>query len=108
MRAGAILPTGPVKQSTAESSDEPLTFTIYPGRDGSAVLYEDDGATFDYLKGAYTKVRASWKEASRKLTLETEPGTTWPKTTRTFRVAVFGGAKSQLVAFDGSPQVVEL
>ena len=35
VRAGAIVPTGPVKQYADEPSSEPLTLTIYPGADGT-------------------------------------------------------------------------
>ncbi|MGD0301236.1 MAG: TIM-barrel domain-containing protein, partial [Bryobacteraceae bacterium] len=35
VRAGAILPFGPVKQYTSEQVDAPLTLSIYPGADGS-------------------------------------------------------------------------
>jgi dienelactone hydrolase len=45
VRAGAILPLGPVKQYTEEVVDAPLTFVIYPGADGSFTWYEDDGKT---------------------------------------------------------------
>jgi alpha-glucosidase (family GH31 glycosyl hydrolase) len=108
VRAGAVLPNGPVKQFAREPSDEPVTFTVYPGRDGSFVLYEDDGTTFDYREGAYSKTRATWTEATRMLSLEVEPGTAQPREARTFRVMVSGGAEPRLVTFDGSPRSVAL
>ena len=43
VRAGSIIPMGPVKQYAAEKVDGPLTLLIYPGADAFA-LYEDDGA----------------------------------------------------------------
>ena len=49
--AGTILPLGPVKQYTAEETDQPLSISIYPGADGSFLLYEDDGRSFDYRRG---------------------------------------------------------
>ena len=74
IRAGAILPTGPVRQYTTEPLDEPLTLTIYPGADGSAFLYQDDGATFDFRTGAYTRVEMRWNESSHRLDLRLAPG----------------------------------
>jgi alpha-glucosidase/alpha-D-xyloside xylohydrolase len=53
VRAGAVLPTGPVRQYTAEKVDGPLTLTVYPGAGGSGFLYEDDGETFDFRQGAF-------------------------------------------------------
>ena len=35
VRAGAVLPTGPVRQYTAEKVDGPLTLTVFPGAGGS-------------------------------------------------------------------------
>ena len=43
VRAGAILPLGPIKQFTAEKAADPLEVRIYPGADGKFSLYEDDG-----------------------------------------------------------------
>ncbi len=34
VRAGAVIPMGPVKQYTDEPSDEPMTLVVYPGADG--------------------------------------------------------------------------
>ncbi|HEV2445939.1 MAG TPA: TIM-barrel domain-containing protein, partial [Candidatus Sulfopaludibacter sp.] len=53
VRAGTILPMGPVKQFTEEKVDAPLEITIYPGANGTFLLYEDDGRSFDYRKGAW-------------------------------------------------------
>lgn len=46
VRAGAIVPMGPIKQYVDEPVDAPLSVTIYPGADGAFELYEDDGRTF--------------------------------------------------------------
>jgi len=49
--AGTILPLGPVKQHTEERVDQPLSISIYPRVDGSSLLNEDDGRSFNYRKG---------------------------------------------------------
>ncbi len=67
VRAGAILPTGPVKQYWAEHSSEPVRLTVYPGADGTFQLYDDDGDGFAYEKGAYALVDLSWNDATRTL-----------------------------------------
>ena len=43
VRAGSILPLGPVKQYDGEKIDQPLSISIYPGADASFLFYEDDG-----------------------------------------------------------------
>jgi alpha-glucosidase (family GH31 glycosyl hydrolase) len=74
VRAGSILPMGPVKQYVAEKVDEPLTVSIYPGADGTFLLYEDDGSSFNYRKGEWTGVEMEWKDASKKLEMRLAEG----------------------------------
>src|SRR5262249_5825636 len=50
VRAGSIIPMGPVKQYTGEKVDGALTLTIYPGADALTAIYDDDGASFNYRK----------------------------------------------------------
>jgi len=69
VRAGAIIPFGPVRQSTSEKAEGALTLVIFPGVDGSAAIYEDDGATFDYRRGEWAKVQVDWNDRRRVLTL---------------------------------------
>lgn len=65
VRGGAILPLGPVQQYVHEKSDEPLKVNIYPGEDGKFLLYEDDGASFDYRRGEWMGIEMQWNDAAR-------------------------------------------
>ncbi|HEX9201807.1 MAG TPA: DUF5110 domain-containing protein, partial [Acidobacteriaceae bacterium] len=67
VRAGSIVPTGPVKQYVGEPSTEPVRLTIYPGADGRFQLYDDDGLSFAYEKGAFAIVDLEWDDASKML-----------------------------------------
>jgi alpha-glucosidase len=67
VRAGACLPMGPVRQYAMEASTEPLTLRIYPGADGRSTLYDDDGTSFRYQQGGFTKVECAWNDTSRTL-----------------------------------------
>ena len=58
VRAGAIIPMGPVKQYTDEPVDAPLDVTVYPGADGAFTLYEDDGKT---LRAQGRRLRCGWR-----------------------------------------------
>ena len=69
VRAGAIIPMGPVRQYATEPNSEPITLRIYPGADGHFTWYEDDGSSFRYRHGDFTKIECTWNNASRKLTL---------------------------------------
>ena len=63
VRAGAIIPMGPMKQYVDEPVDAPLTVTIYPGADGAFELYEDDGKTFAHKKGDWMRLAMTWNDA---------------------------------------------
>jgi alpha-glucosidase/alpha-D-xyloside xylohydrolase len=67
VRAGSIVPTGPVKQYVSEFSTEPVRLTVYPGADGRFQLYDDDGLSFGYEKGAFGIVDLKWDDATRTL-----------------------------------------
>ncbi|HEY3190537.1 MAG TPA: TIM-barrel domain-containing protein, partial [Solirubrobacteraceae bacterium] len=53
VRAGAILPLGPVVQHTGERALDEVTLQIYPEGASRFELYEDDGRTNGYLRGRY-------------------------------------------------------
>lgn len=69
VRAGAIIPIGPIRQYATEPNAEPITLRIYPGADGKFDWYEDDGTSFRYRQGDFTRIECAWNNASRKLTL---------------------------------------
>jgi alpha-glucosidase/alpha-D-xyloside xylohydrolase len=73
IRAGAIVPMGPVKQHSGEKSDAPTVLRIYPGADGQFIWYEDAGDGFDYEKGAYMAVTCNWDDSEQALTLHRDP-----------------------------------
>jgi alpha-glucosidase len=53
VRAGSIIPGGPVMQYVTDPSVAPmLTLDVYPGPDSNFPLYEDDGETMAYTLGA--------------------------------------------------------
>jgi alpha-glucosidase (family GH31 glycosyl hydrolase) len=69
VRAGAVVPLGPVLQHTGERSDQPLELWVHPSADGEGVVYDDDGDSFDYRKGTFTTLTARWSDKRRELTL---------------------------------------
>lgn len=74
VRAGTILPLGPVKQFVDEKVDQPLSVSIYPGADSSFLLYEDDGSSFDYRQGEWMGLQMKWQDHQRKLHLSLASG----------------------------------
>ncbi len=109
VRAGAILPLGPVKQYTTEIVDEPMTLTIYPGADGEFILYEDDGLTFDYERGQSSRIQIAWKDQSRRLSLKLAAGSNlFGQGSRDYVVRVASEKTLHKVRFAGAPVSVQL
>ncbi len=107
-RAGAIIPFGPIKQYTGEKVDGPLTLIVYPGADGAFTLYEDDGATFNYRRGEWMKVRIAWNNARRALSLRLAPGSKMlPPLRRVIEVRLVGEKTARHVVFEGRPLEVK-
>ena len=107
VRAGAIVPMGPVKQHTDEVSSEPMVLRVYPGADGETALYEDDGKSFDYEKGAFTRIACSWNDGSRSLSLKADAKGKMPKG-KVFSVEVVGSAGSKRVVMTGESVSIRL
>jgi alpha-D-xyloside xylohydrolase len=74
VRAGAILPMGPEIEYADQKPDTPIELRIYRGADGSFDLYEDEGDTYAYEKGAHASVPIRWNDANHTLTFEPEEG----------------------------------
>lgn len=105
VRAGAILPIGPVKQYTAEPSTSPITLVVMPGANGSSSLYEDDGATLNYQKNVGTSRCAfRWNDATKQLTVT---GGTAPAP-RTFIARLAGSDVTKTVRVAGPPVTIKL
>jgi len=87
VRAGSILPLGPFLEYSNEKPADPIELRVYPGADGDFTLYEDDGITYDYEKGAYTTIPIHWDDSKQTLTLGPRQGN-FPGMVvgRTFRV----------------------
>jgi alpha-D-xyloside xylohydrolase len=87
VRAGSIVPVGPAIQHSGQAPGAPVTLYVYTGADGRFSLYEDDGVSMGYERGAYSRIPVSWNERSRTLTIGARTGT-WPgmPARRTFNV----------------------
>ncbi len=74
IRPGAILPLGPVVEYATQKSDDPIEIRVYPGANGSFVLYEDENDNYNYEKGAYATIQFTWNDASHELTIGRRKG----------------------------------
>ena len=109
VRAGTVLPLGPVRQYTGETVQDPLTLVVYPGADGLSTLYEDDGKSFEYRRGAWMRVEMAWRNAARRLTLRLARGSRLlPPEKRSIAVRLAGTKETRTVVFDGRSVDVRL
>ncbi len=69
VRAGAIVPMGPIVQYAAEQTAPPLEIRVYRGADGAFTLYDDEGDNYDYEKGEYSTIPLTWNDAAGTLTI---------------------------------------
>jgi alpha-D-xyloside xylohydrolase len=74
VRAGSIVPMGPYLEYSNQKPADPIELRVYPGADGDFTLYEDDGLTYDYEKGAYATIPLHWNDAAHTLTLGDRQG----------------------------------
>jgi alpha-D-xyloside xylohydrolase len=119
VRAGSIVPIGPELQYTDEKPADPITLLAYTGADGAFELYEDDGRTYGYERGQFSRIPIRWSEKSHTLTIGKRAGS-YPGMlkSRTFRVVFVSPGhpvpfSSDLptgreVRYDGAPMTVRM
>ena len=73
VRAGSIIPMGPVVQTAMDNAD-PIEIRVYPGADAEMALYEDQGDTYNYEKGAYATIKIEWDDQASRLTIADRQG----------------------------------
>ncbi|HEV8429894.1 MAG TPA: TIM-barrel domain-containing protein [Pyrinomonadaceae bacterium] len=104
VRAGAIIPFGPVKQYTGERVDGPLTVQVYPGADATFTLYEDDGSTFNYHRGEWMGIQMSWNDRRRRLTVRlAQQSRMLSPYRREIEVHLKSKGLSRKITFEGKP-----
>jgi alpha-glucosidase len=69
VRAGAIIPTQPLVQNTAEKPSGPLQLRVYAGDNCRGSLYDDDGHSFAYQRGELLRVNYSCQASPGSVTI---------------------------------------
>jgi alpha-D-xyloside xylohydrolase len=118
VRAGAVIPTGPVTQYVDEKPDAPLVLQVYAGADGQASLYEDDGVTNAYERGEFSRIPFTYDDKTGTVTIGARSGQYkgMPQTrqikVRVLRAGVATSAdmdaSDKTVTYDGKPVTVKL
>lgn len=107
VKAGSILLTGEDMEYTSEKSDGVITVSIYPGKDASTVLYEDQGDNYNYEKGEYATIEFLWSQSQRTLSIGDQKGQfKGLNKNKTFHIVLMGEKKIK-VDYDGTAKITE-
>ena len=101
VRAGAVLPLGPVRQHNDEAFAGPLELHAYAGN-GESWLYEDDGATLAYRTGAYRLTHFRLRQEAGKLLLTRTVEGDFKPLYDGYRIMMHGGRGKEFY-IDGAP-----
>jgi alpha-D-xyloside xylohydrolase len=74
VRSGSIVPVGGAIQHTTEAPAAPITLFVFTGADGSFELYEDDGVSYGYEKGQFSRIPIRYEAAKGTLTIGARSG----------------------------------
>ena len=119
VKAGSLVPMGPLVQYATEKPADPVELRIYPGADGSFELYEDENDNYNYEKGKYATILLSWNDKTHQLSFAERRGS-YPgmPAKRTFKIVVVGQNQGvgvgmslkteKTVIFDGKAMVVKI
>lgn len=108
VRAGAIVPLGPIKQHTGEPDSAPVTLWIHPGANGAFSLYADDGKTFNYRNGEFERIEVTWNDSRRQVQFHLAPGSRMMQPERNFVVQAVGEKNGHPIVFRGKMLSVRL
>ncbi|MBN2037107.1 MAG: glycoside hydrolase family 31 protein [Chitinispirillaceae bacterium] len=73
VRAGSIIPMGPIIQYATQRSDS-IELRVYPGANGSFTMYEDEGDNYNYESGSYATIPITYNNTTGKVTIGTRSG----------------------------------
>ena len=106
VRAGSIMPLGPEMEYVGEKAWDNLEMRLYPGANGTFVLYEDEGDSYNYEKGQYATINFDWNDKSSTLTIGARRGS-YPGMlqSRTFTVVLPDG-RQKTVNYSGAKTTV--
>lgn len=74
IKAGSILPMGPELDYPGQQAHPELTLHLYPGSDALFVLYDDEGDSYGYEQGRFSKTPIFWNDSTRTLTIGARQG----------------------------------
>ena len=61
-------------QFTGQKPADLIELRVYRGANGEFTLYEDEGDSYNYEKGAYSTITFSWNDSKKTLTINDRKG----------------------------------
>ena len=108
VRAGSILPLGPEMQYVGEKAWDRLELRVYPGADGTFMLYEDEGDNYNYERGQYTTINLQWDDKRHTLTIGRRQGSYPDMIENRMFTIVMPDGRQQEVRYDGGETSVRI
>ncbi len=112
VRAGSIVPCGPEIQWSDQKAADMIDLYVYMGADGEFTLYEDENVNYNYEKGMCSKIRFSYNDRMKLLSIEERegefPGMLENRSFRIIPVSKDGAGKVQTVEYNGLSMKVVL
>lgn len=100
--AGTILPLGPEVPYSDYKTNEALEIRVYPGRNGSFTMTEDDGTSYDYIKSDVRTTTYKWNDATRTFSWKVSGKYNGEKTFNQIRIVVGNKEKTVQLGSKGS------
>ena len=107
VRAGALLPSGPVVQHADAPAEPWLALDVYAGPDSSFQLYEDDGNSRGYLRGAFRRTTFTKRETPAGIELGIGRTGTWTPPQRMWRLRFHGFATAPTAVMVGATPLAQ-
>lgn len=74
VKAGSVVPMGPIMQHSGEQPNAAWEIRIYPGANGKFTVYEDEGSNYNYQKGESSAYEITWNDKKQEVTIGRRKG----------------------------------
>ncbi|MDR3708588.1 MAG: glycoside hydrolase family 31 protein [Capsulimonadaceae bacterium] len=108
VRAGSIVPLGPLMNFTGEKPVDVIDLHIFGGSQGEFILWEDDGETLSYREGITARTKIAFSAASDAIDVtigQPEADYDGVPRNRTYRVKIHAPKKPSTVTVNGNAAV---
>ncbi|MBQ7584396.1 MAG: DUF5110 domain-containing protein, partial [Lachnospiraceae bacterium] len=105
-RGGSIIPMRQGLTHAMEDNDDPVELHIYTGSDGEFLFYDDAGDDYSCENGEFERIRMSWSDRDRILTIgEREGSFAGMKAARRIRLFVNGSFSQEAGYIDSRMEI---